>query len=1783
MSARPQIPSEGNTSSPLASAADQIVHHSDRTRIVRRRLPGAAGSVLLKEPLGDAAPQRLRAERHILERLASVQGVPRLAPAATTATQAKGPSDTLAIEDAGGVPLRDALHAQALSLPARLDIAWQLTRILAEVHRLGVSHRNINPSHVVLVDGAPGTCGPPAWGRPAPTRHPLLIGFGMATTAAMQQTACRNPHEITGLLACLAPEQTGRTGRSVDPRTDLYGLGATLYELFTGRAPFDDNDPLQLIHDILAQVPTRPIERVPDMPQALSDIVMRLLEKEPDRRYQSAEGLAHDLGLLRDRLATGEPVAFLLGEHDFAARLSPPARPIGREAELAALQGAFAHTLQGRGRGVMIAGSPGVGKTMLISELRPLVTARRGWFVTGKFDQYRRDQATDGVYQALRALGRLLLAEPEAELAMLRSKMLRELGPNAGLAASKPEFALLLGIAPITDTDDDPVKAQQRRVQGALELLRCIASPERPVVLILDDLQWAATLPLAFVDAILTDVTLRGVLLVGAYREAEVDVAHPLTTMRSRWERLGVAPLSLNLHNLPPADLGELIGEMLRLPPAAAAALAAVLTERTAGNPFDTVELLNALRHDGALVRAHGGWHWDCATIRQHVGSGDVLDLLAARIERLPLTTQDALATMSCLGGEVELGLLRAAVGASAEALDECIAPALEDGLLVQESVGDGALRFRHDRVQQAANDRMDAATRQALKLALARRLATHGDFDAAAAAQYLAVTDALHEAPERRQAARLFHSAATQVRTINDARSERFLAGAIGLLAGLDDAADAALAAAIEIEQHAVLYSLGRLEEADGVYRSIEGRRSDALDPVNAGCVQVRSLVNRQRQREGLTLGVGLLRRLGLAVPQETDVRAGLEPALARFYRWMADDARADDLRRPELHDPRLRMAAKLANVLLPAALSCDRMMIAWLTLESQRLWAEHGPCASLVASLAWAPNLTVAVRGDYATGYAAARRVMAVGEARRYEPETSQARFLLSAFSMHWFEPLEACLHQAHVARDGLLRGGDLQSAALTYNILLFAMFESAPTLAGCAAEIESALAFTARTGNAYVMNYARGERRFVQWLTGEGEAPGSIGHSAPQEAAPGAPSNPIIASFVHVSSGVAAAVFGDGAELARHATAAMTLLPHIQGFYRAAIVRLLQALALAERMQAAEPAERAALLIEFDACRDWMASRAADAPANFLHLLRWIDAERAWAVGDIQAVACRFDDALQEGAKVQRPWHNALLAERAARFMRAHGMAFAGRQMLAEAHRRYKAWGAAAKVRQLEHDHAFLTSAEAAGRAGDRGQRQSLSADAIDLLGIVRASQALSSETHLDRLQLRVIELLGELTGATRVHVMLWNDEAQAWLLAQPGAAGLTTAEADARGLLPLSAFRYAERTREPLLVEDATHDDRFASDPYLRGVERCSLMVVPILNHGTARALLILENRLSRAAFTADRLDAVMLITGQLAVSLANAQLYEQLERRVRERTQELQHAQTQLLAAARQAGMAEIATNVLHNVGNVLNSVNVSANLVGDRLRTSKVKGLARAVRLMDERAGDLGDFMTRDAKGKLIPSYLRELAQTLEQEHEAMARELSTLSKSVDHIKEVVATQQSYAGAPRFIESVQLAELVDDALRMNAGALTRHKVDVVTNLAELPALPLDRHRVLQILVNLISNAKHAMSGVDDQADHNACITLDAHLADTATGQVLHVTVADNGEGIPPENLTRVFSHGFTTRKNGHGFGLHSCVLAAQEMGGSLSAHSAGSGRGASFTLEIPIDVPESQP
>ena len=293
--------------------------------------------------------------------------------------------------------------------------------------------------------------------------------------------------------------------------------------------------------------------------------------------------------------------------------------------------------------------------------------------------------------------------------------------------------------------------------------------------------------------------------------------------------------------------------------------------------------------------------------------------------------------------------------------------------------------------------------------------------------------------------------------------------------------------------------------------------------------------------------------------------------------------------------------------------------------------------------------------------------------------------------------------------------------------------------------------------------------------------------------------------------------------------------------------------------------------------------------------------------------------------------------------------------------------------------------------------------------------------------------------------------------------------------------------------------------------------------------------------------------------------------ESLEQRVEARTLELKNAQSELLDSARQAGMAEIATNVLHNVGNVLNSVNISAELVARKLRTSKALGLGKAMQLFNQHPDDLGAYLREDEKGKLLPGYLNQLVEAIALEQQGLTDELAQLSKSVDHIKDIVSTQQSYAGVSSVLEPVQISALMDDALRMNSGALNRHHVTVVKEYAQVPELMADKHRLLLIMVNLISNAKYAMSNLVDRPRQ---ITLSIT---TVEDSLVQISVKDEGEGIPAENMTRIFTHGFTTRKEGHGFGLHSCALAAIEMNGRLTAHSDGPGKGAVFTLQIPLN------
>jgi len=1431
-------------------------------------VPGGSGTVIHKEPLGVDSDQRRRHETTILRRLAGVAGVAQLAAAAA------GP-EVIVLEDLGGKPLRAALP---MTGPGLVRVALELATILAAVHRRGVVHKDISPANIVLTDDG----------------ALALIDFELATTFAEERPSFVHPSQIAGTLAYIAPEQTGRTGGAVDQRADLYSLGATLFELAVGRPPFRDEDPLQLIHRHLAERPEAPADLDPSVPRVLSDIILRLLEKEPEQRYQSAEGLAYDLALLRDGKAD-DPALVVLGERDFPLRLAPPSRLVGRNAEIADLKAAFSGAVRGDGRVLLVCGPPGVGKTALIDELRPVVAARGGWFVTGRFDQNPSDVTSDAAGEALRGVIRLLLAEPDASLAKLRTCIAEAMGGNARIVASLlPELAVLLDL-PAAEPGAEAGDSEARLFQGILQLLRAVVSPDRPLVMVVDDLQWGSATPVGFLDAVLRDADIAGLLIVGAYREAEVDDARPWPTMLARWERLGCVPARLRVANLPAADLGALLAEMLRLPAAAAARLAAAIATQTGGNPYDSVELVNALRRDGILLVGDAGWTWDPEALLAFVAGSDVDDLLAARLQRLPAASQALLELMACLAADVEPELLRAATGEPAEKILELLAPALEDGLLVLERAD--SVRFRHDRVQQAAYARLDSDRRGELRLAAARRLADDPGFGMVAAQQYLAALDRVLEPAERRRVVGLFRLAAGRIQLVNAATAEQFLAAAVRLIAESGAPEDDRLLAEVQPEWHAALYALGRLAEADEVYREIERRDPDPLTLTPSVCVQISSLTGRGFTAEAVALALGLLRRLGLRVPGPAELAAEAVRTREVLDEWAAAAYSDADRNRPEISDPRVAAAARVINRAMPPSFFSDQLTMAWLVAEACRLWTEHGPHAALVCPIGHAMIVTAA-HDDYRTGYVAVRRVLAASAARGYEPETSQARFLFAVSAGHWFEPLEEDIQEARQAYEGLLNAGDLLFACFTFHASTPSMLDCATNLDSFAAEVEAGISFAARTGNEQTSSVSLSFRQLVRSLRDESAEPAAC--FADPDYLSAVDRHPMAAAYYHIARAQAAAIFADAEGLLRHSAAAMPLLPYIQGAYATARAYLMRALALAHVAREGQPAERAGALAELDECRQWLARRAADGPATFGHLVRLIEAERAWAVGADRDAAVAFDAALEEVAPRRRPWHHALITERAAAFHQANGTQRTGRMLLTEAAQLYRAWGATAKVRRLEAAQPFLRGrVESPARSGDSTITTRVSMESIDLLAVLKASQVLSSETNLDRLRIRVVEVMRTLTGAGIVQLLV-RGEADGWFLYDDDSGtSLPLAEAVERGLLPLSAVRYAERTRIPLLVEDATHDDRFARDRYVAALDRCSLLVVPILVQGSPRAMVLLENRLGRNMFTPDRLDAVALIAGQLAVSLDNALLYASLERKVTERTQELAEANRQL--------------------------------------------------------------------------------------------------------------------------------------------------------------------------------------------------------------------------------------------------------------------------------------------
>ncbi|WNG17872.1 AAA family ATPase [Cystobacter fuscus] len=1730
--------------------------------------------VILKTPMspspGARENERYRREFVLLRRLQDVRGVAR-----AYSCERIHERPVLLLERVRGEPLSES-SGQPMELSRFLRLARSLASTLAEVHCRDIIHKDIKPSNIML----------------EPSGEARLIDFGLATLQQVERLEAAPAHLIEGTLAYMSPEQTGRMNRAVDYRTDFYSLGITFYELLTGRRPFQAKDALEWFHAHLAQNPKPPHELNPQVPPALSALVMKLLAKVAEERYQSAEGLKADLERCEETCRSTQEV-FPLGTQDTPRRFQLPQRLYGRETQVSTLLEGFERVARtGQPELFLIRGYSGIGKSSVVHELYKPVVQRRGFFLRGKFDQFQRDIPYTTLAQTLRGLVQQLLARREEELARWREQVNRAWeGQGQVLVNLVPQLEVLVGRQPALQ-ELPASEAQQRFFRVVRQFVSVFYTKEHPAVVFLDDLQWVDPSSLWLLEQMLSRPGGPTVLWLVAYRDNEVSPSHPLMAMLERVRQAGARLTDVRLEPLSVAQVEQLVGDTL---PGAgrevAAPLAVLVHEKTGGNPFFLLQLLVTLHQDGLIVRLpEGGWRWDAEGVRARGYSENIVDFMVGRLRQLPPDTQHLLRLAACAGRVFSLQMLGTLSALSeVEAVEQGLEPALREGMLVR--VGVEKFRFLHDRIQQAAHSLSSELERQEVHLRIGRLLLASLSPEEVRESLFEVVSQlnagvALMEDPtERHQLARLNAEAGRKAQASLALRPARtYFATAFALIPADPWETDPALAFQVRLAQVRTEFISGALSEARRLAEPLLSQARTRADTVTVYFLLQELHLATGEFLEGMNRLLECLALLGMPVSRHPTWE---EAVAAHEEVWTLLGQRPIEslTELPPMTDPDMKMASVALLMLFPGAQSTDPHLLIIIMSRLVSLSLRHGFVDAAVNGYAWFGVITGSFFKRYREGFAFAR--LALGLVERYNLSAYRGAVLFGMqFSSYWVQPLARA---QEIALDGLnhsLQVGSVGPAAYSNIYLVTNRLAMGHPLDEVYQESLVRAEYLRNTGFVDPQEWLLLAQRHVQQLRGHSLSFSTLSGEGFDERAYEARMTPERTGstrchywVLKMQSRFMCGAYGDAREAADQMAGLMWAncgsLDNREGHF-------FRALTLAACFEEATPEQQREWLEAIERHHQQLAEWAENCPENFRALERLVFAERARLDGRSEEATRAYEEAIRSARENGATQYVGLASELAANFWRTRQAPIVAHAFAREARAAYQQWGARAKVQHLESQWPELMST--------RGSQDALSTSStdstrLDALTVVKAQQAVSGEIELERLVTALMRAAMENAGAQKGALLLpgENTLSVAALFQTSSEGALVPSDEGGAQDLPWTLLAYVRRSREHVLIGDASQPHAFSSDAYLARSAARSVLCLPLLRQEVFSGALYLENDLATNAFSPARLALLGHLASQAAISIENARLYadvqrartelrlanDELERRVEERTRELTQAQARLVDTAREVGMAEVASNVLHNVGNVLTSAVVNMEVMSKAVGALRVGRVKQAGALLMEHREALVDFLTKDPRGGQMPEYLVALGDEMMREQTRLIEDMAMMNRHIEHIRAIVQVQQTYARHSLMTEECELSQLVDDALRIQLASLRRHGVTVHREVSELPRVKMDKHKVLQILINLISNAKQALDGVPE-GRRNLWVRL------AAEGNVARIQVADDGVGIAPELTGSLFAHGFTTRKDGHGFGLHSSALAAQLLKGRLTLESKGLGQGAVATLELPL-------
>ncbi|MCT7980085.1 SpoIIE family protein phosphatase [Laspinema olomoucense] len=1509
------------------------IHESNHTIVCRGRKEGQVQTGILKFLKTEyPTPTELAKFRHQYE-IVKPLNIPGIVKPLHLESWGRGL--VLTMEDAGPLSAEQLLSTQTINLENFFKIAISITKSLGELHKQSIIHLDIKPQNIVV--------------NLDPFRV-TLIDFGISTRLERSHQTLSNPNLLEGTLAYMSPEQTGRMNRSIDYRTDFYSLGITFYQMLTRELPFPTTDPVEMVHAHIAKQPIPPHQVNPEIPPVVSAIVMKLLSKTAEERYQSAYGLIYDLEKCwRQWGETGQIDEFTPGEQDTSDKFQISQKLYGREAEIAALMAAFERVSGTAQNGdfsepkssgielMLVSGFSGIGKSVIVQEIHKPIAQQRGYFISGKFDQFNRDIPYQSLIQAFQNLIRQILTETPERLARWQQRIMEALGTEGQVITDViPELELLIGVQPLVP-ELPPTETQNRFNLLFQKFIAVFAQKEHTLVVFLDDLQWVDLASLKLIQRLATASESQALLIIGAYRDNEVDAAHPLISAVEEMEEQGAIINRIELQPLKLEHINQLIADTLHCSETKSLPLGELISTKTQGNPFFINQLLKSLYDSHLLTfrfpegESKGEWSWEMEQI-QAVGMTDnVVELMTNNIQKLPQRVQENLKIAACIGNSFDLKTLGVVREQSQIAIARDLWPAVREGFIfssknysflpesseetaafLQDSDFSIEYKFLHDRVQQAAYSLIPESERSTTHLRIGQLILNHTGSEELESKIFDIVThlnagsESIFDPDFKLEVARLNRIAGKKAKASTAYQAAvKHLAIARSLFPESAWNTDYSLTFTVYRELAECEYLSGNFQGADELFTILLERVLDKFDRAEIYNLIVLLTITQERFQESVQAGLAGMKLMGLEVPEtEEELQRAIGIQMQEVQANLSEVNIADLLHRPPMEDPEKQVCMTLLANFWGASFGGGYINYnVWCVLTMTRLSLTFGHAETSAFGYS-AYGLMLALQNHYKTGYEFGVVALKLLEKSKTPVFGGKVINLFCNAVNPYRKPFSSNLALYDRSYFICRSVGDVIYGVWALFLRLWTRLEMGDNLAEIVKEADKSL-ITIRQTNYQSMVYAGlNLYHVIKQLQGvENEFDEVEGLRLWREG------NLISGvNWYYYLKAQVLYTFERYEEALAICREADPLVPANFGFFPQTKHPFYYGLVLAAVYPTASETEQQEYWFLLEKQQQQLKIWAENCPENYQDKFQLVSAEMARISGKELEAMELYRQAIAQAKESGFIQNEALANELAAQFYFAKGWDEVGKVYIREAAYNYQKWGADAKVQQLENKYLqFLRRGGLSAAQIDSFQTVNSStgssrASSLDLFTVMKASEAFSSEIVLSKMLEKLIQILQENAGASKAFLILQTQNrltVEAAVVSGEERIVMQSIPVEECEDISSAIVNYVAKTQSDVVLNNATREGLFTQDPYILNHQPKSVLCTTIRHQGKLTGILYFENNLTTDAFTSDRLEVLQVLASQAAISLENALLYRTLEQKVEERTAELAQANEEI--------------------------------------------------------------------------------------------------------------------------------------------------------------------------------------------------------------------------------------------------------------------------------------------